>query len=80
MSLEHHTLLNEFPEHKDKIHSLKTENNHFRKLFDEYHDLDKQVYRMESGEEPTSDDTLEELKKKRLHLKDQLYSIILLAN
>lgn len=76
MSLEHHSLLNDFPEHKEVIHSLKTENNHFRKLFEEYHELDKEIYRAESGDEPTSDDRLEELKKKRLFLKDELYAMI----
>lgn len=76
MSLEHHSLLSEFPEYKDAIHTLKTENNHFRRLFDEYHELDKEVYRIESGETPTSDDILEELKKKRLFLKDELFSIL----
>ena len=76
MGLEHHTLLNEFPEHKEKIHLLKINNNHFRRLFDEYGELDKEIYRIESGEEPTSDEVVEQLKKKRLHLKDELLLMI----
>lgn len=76
MSLEHHPLLNELPEHKDKIHELKLENAHFRKLFDEYHEVDKKVYRIESGEELASNEITEDLKKIRLSLKDELYSMI----
>jgi uncharacterized protein YdcH (DUF465 family) len=76
MTLEHHSLLNELPEHADKIHTLKTENAHFRKLFDEYHEVDKEVFRIESGEEARADLALEDLKKKRLTLKDELFAII----
>jgi len=33
--MEKHSLLNEFPEFSEKIHKMKIENAHFRKLFDE---------------------------------------------
>ena len=59
-----------------KSAQLKTSNSHFAKLFDEYHDLDHEVHRIETGVENTSDEYLEEQKKKRLHLKDQLYTMI----
>ena len=74
---EKHDLLHELPEHKDRIHQLKVTNEHFRKLFDEYHELDHEVLRMEEGIETPSDEVLEELKKKRLNLKDQLYQMII---
>ena len=73
---EKHDLIHELPEHKDRIHELKTSNNHFRKLFDEYHELDHEVLRMEEGIETPSDEVLEQAKKKRLNLKDQLYQMI----
>ena len=76
MSIEHHPLLNEFPEHHDVIHRLKTDDAHFRKLFDEYHQVDKEVYRMEQNIEPATDEAMEDRKKQRLLLKDQLYAII----
>lgn len=76
MSLEKHDLLHELPESKEAIHLLKTNSSHFAKLFDEYHDLDHLVHRIESGSENTSDEYLEEQKKKRLYLKDQLYSMV----
>lgn len=76
MSLEHHSLVKEFPEHKETIHDLKMNNAHFARLFDEYDELDKAVYRGEDGENPTSDDHLEEMKRRRAALKDDLYNMI----
>lgn len=34
--MEKHDLLHEFPEYQEKIHELIKENNHFKKLFDDY--------------------------------------------
>jgi len=73
---EKHDLVHELPEHRDKIHELKMSNNYFAKLFDEYHDVDHEVHRIETGVENTSDEYLEERKKLRLHLKDELYRMI----
>lgn len=79
MTLQKHDLLHEFPEHKERIHQLKVENKGFAKLFDEYHNVDHEVLRIEQGVENTSDDYLETKKKERLSLKDQLYKMILEA-
>ncbi len=73
---EKHDLIHELPEHKERIHELKTSNSHFAKLFDKYHDVDHQVRRIEEGIETPSDDFTEELKKERLHLKDELFTMI----
>jgi uncharacterized protein YdcH (DUF465 family) len=73
---EHHDLLHELPEYKDKIHDLKTSNAHFAKLFDEYHEVDHEVRRIEQGVETPSDDYAEEVKKKRLALKDELFQML----
>ncbi len=73
---EAHDLLHEFPEHKDRIHELKVHNNHFARLFDEYHELDHQLHRIQQEIETPSDQVVEELKLKRLHLKDELLAII----
>jgi len=76
---EKHDLIHELPEHKERIHELKMNDEHFKKMFDEYHELDHQIIRMEEGIETPSDDVLEELKKQRLFLKDQLFSRIMKA-
>ena len=76
MSLEKHDLLSEFPESKEIIHTLKMNNNHFARLFDEYHNVDHEVHRIETGAESTSDEYLETRKKQRLKLKDELFQMI----
>jgi uncharacterized protein YdcH (DUF465 family) len=76
MLTEKHDLVHELPEHRDMIHQLKTTNNHFARLFEEYHEVDHEVHRIETGVENTSDDYLDERKKVRLHLKDELYRMI----
>ena len=76
MLTDKHDLLHEFPEHRETIHSLKMSNGHFARLFDEYHEVDHEVHRIETGIENTSDDYLEERKKLRLYLKDELYRMI----
>lgn len=73
MSDNRHTLISELPEYKEKIHELKMSNHHFAKQYSEYEDLDKEIHRIEIGETPDSDQYLEDLKKKRLALKDELF-------
>lgn len=76
MIIEKHDLLHEFPEHKEVIHELKLNNAHFAKLFNEYHEVDHEIHRIEQGVENTGDNYLEDRKKQRLLLKDQLYAMI----
>ena len=76
MEGEKHDLIHEFPEHKEKIHQLKMSNSHFAKLFDEYHTVNREVHRIEAGIENTSDEYVEGLKKQRLKLKDDLFSLL----
>lgn len=74
--LEKHDLIHELPEYRDKIHDMKMNNNHFAKLFEQYHEVDHEVHRIETGAETTSDEFLEERKKVRLNLKDQLFHML----
>ena len=73
---EHHDLLREFPEFKKKIHELKVSNPEFAQLYKDYQQIDKEIYRIEEQIENPSDAYTEELKKKRVHLKDALYAIL----
>lgn len=73
---EKHDLIHELPRHRDRIHELKTSNPYFARLFDEYHQVDHEVHRIETGIENTSDEYLEQRKKIRLSLKDELFKII----
>lgn len=72
----HHPLITEFPEYRDAIHDLKVSNAHFRRLFDEYHQVDREVVRIEGEIEPASDAVTEGLKKRRLQLKDELHHML----
>ena len=76
MPIENHSLTTEFPEMKERIHQLKMRDNHFARLFAEYDKVAHDVYRIETGAESTSDEHLEKLKKTRLKLKDELFSLL----
>ena len=73
---EKHDLVHELPEYRDTIHELKMTNNHFSRLFEEYHEIDHEIHRIETGVTNTSDEYLHERKKIRLQLKDELFQMI----
>ena len=73
---EKHDLVHELPEYKDRIHELKTSDRHFARLFDEYHEVDHEIHRIEEGVETPDDSYLEGRKKLRLYLKDQLLAML----
>jgi uncharacterized protein YdcH (DUF465 family) len=74
--MERHNLLNEFPDFKEKIHELKVSNEHFRKLFDEYHEVEHEIHRIHNLNEIVSDEYAHKLKAKLLYLKDELFSLL----
>ncbi|MFT6992838.1 MAG: hypothetical protein ACJASL_004839 [Paraglaciecola sp.] len=76
MQIEKHTLLKDFPEHQHTICHLKINDNHFAKLFDEYHEIENEVHHIEKNYQPVTDKYLESLKKHRVHLKDQLFILV----
>lgn len=76
MTVHHHDLASEFPEFKETIHTLKTSNAHFAKVFGEYEEVDREVVRIEQQIQNSADDYTEALKKKRLALKDELYAML----
>lgn len=73
---ESHDLFHEFPEYKDRIAELKIADPRFAQLYDEYHAVNDEVERIELQIETPSDFYTETLKKKRLHLKDEIYVIL----
>src|ERR1043166_2794363 len=68
----HHPILREFPEHREIIRRLKGADEHFRKMFDEYHRLDDAVYRIEEEIDFATDQEIEGLKMRRAKLKDYI--------
>ncbi len=73
---EKHDLIHELPEFHDLIHELKVSDPEFRRLYDQYHEVEHEVRRIEEGVEVASDDYLEERKKRRLQLKDALFAML----
>ena len=78
MELLNHDLAHEFPEHLEKIRTLKTTDAHFAKLFDAYDDNNHAIQKYELGGAVISDEALERMKKQRLSTKDEIYQRLLL--
>jgi uncharacterized protein YdcH (DUF465 family) len=70
-----HELHEEFPAARSALSALKAD-PHFSKLADAYHELNRTVHRMETDVEAVADHVLEEAKKKRLELKDQIAALL----
>ena len=65
-----------FPEYRELITRLKTENPRFVSLFDKHNALDQQIINMEKGIEPADQGEIERLKREKLALKDELYAML----
>ena len=72
MSHTPHELAEEFPNSIDALRSLRESDPHFHKLTEHYHDLNREIHRGETDVEPMSELHLEELKKKRLAMLDEI--------
>lgn len=79
MSDQEHSLVNEFPADKEILHRLKLEDPHYAKVAARHHELNKEIHRIESGIEAGSDERLEELKKERLSLLDEVAEMVAAA-
>ncbi len=67
-------------EYRDVITHMKaneTVNAHFLKIFDKHNDLDNQITRAEHGSVAMTSFEIEKLKKEKLQLKDEAYSMII---
>lgn len=76
MSHVPHELAEEFPTQIDRMHQLKQSDAHFAKLFDDYHDINRAVHRAETNVEPLDSMAETDLRKKRAHLKDQIWGYL----
>jgi uncharacterized protein YdcH (DUF465 family) len=76
MSKTPHELIEEFPAHIEQMHELRSSDAHFAKIYDEYHVANSAVHSAETDIKPTSDAHMAELRKDRMHLKDQIYGYL----
>ncbi|MEO1221339.1 MAG: YdcH family protein [Pseudomonadota bacterium] len=65
-----------FRRDRELITQLKQEDRHFARLADEYHEVNREVHRIECETEAASDERTETLKKQRLALLDQITTIV----
>ncbi|MBV8679477.1 MAG: DUF465 domain-containing protein [Aquitalea sp.] len=65
-----------FPEFRELISKLKTEDDHFSRLFNKHNELDQTIKNIESGVGGGNQFDVEVLKKEKLKLKDELYVIL----
>ncbi len=70
-----HALNREFPELAAAVAHLKETDLHFAHLLKKHDAIDEQITGDETGVAPMGDVELEDLKKQRLHLKDELYQM-----
>lgn len=73
---ERHDLPTEFPEHAELIKKLHETDQDFAALMDEYTALDAEIYEIEENGTNVTDEHAEELKFKRVSLKDKLYAML----
>ena len=76
MSNAPNDLLEDFPDKRDRIHQLKTSDNRFARLFDEYNELNRTIHRVETRVEPQTDEAEEALKRRRLQIKDEIMAML----
>ena len=75
--MENHNLTHEFPELEVKINELKLKDEVFKKMYVNYEEVNALIQHYEQGEQNhTTDEHLTDLRKKRVHLKDDLYSYL----
>ncbi len=71
-----HGLHEEFPSAAAAISRLKIGDAHFARIAERYETLNREIHRIEADIEPASDETLENLKKQRLKLKDEIAAML----
>ena len=76
MSHVPHELAEEFPEYAAQIHHLRETDGHFHRISNEYHELNRAIHRAETDIEPCDDFRMEEMRKQRLALKDEIYGML----
>lgn len=77
MRVDHHDLYTEFPDMREAIDALKAEGGYIGSLFGRYDRLTGKVEDLEEHDMPVADFTIEDMKKARARLKDEIYQLLL---
>lgn len=79
MQFDVRKFLSDIPEAQPMIESLESENAHFAKLLQKYYDLAHEIGRADSDDVPgeaMEDLALDQKKKERLEVKDELMAML----
>ena len=76
MSHTPHELADDFPDKVTEIHSLKVSDEHFAKLADAYHKVNRAVHRAEIGVDALSEQAEQQIRRERMKLKDEIARIL----
>jgi len=71
-----HELPDEFPGQAALIERLTKTSYDFERLAAAYDEVNRHIWRIETEDEPTADEVLEKLKKRRLLLKDDIAALL----
>ncbi len=67
-----------FHDNRDIIAELKLKDSHFASVFDEHAELDQKINYLEKDlvKHASREEEIEQMKRRKLHLKDEIYKII----
>ncbi|HAM60645.1 DUF465 domain-containing protein [Psychrobacter submarinus] len=65
-------------DNREIIDELRQKDSHFAVIFDEHTQLDEQINRLEKDRvtQASWDDEIEQMKRRKLQLKDEIYRVI----
>lgn len=65
-------------DNKDIISELKQQDSHFAEIFEEHSQLDQRINQLEKDviQHASRDEEIEKMKRRKLHLKDEIYKTI----
>lgn len=76
MQIQPHDVEHEFPELVQTLHEMKSQDAHLAELIEEYEQLNAEIVDIEENEKLFQDFEFEDMKKRRLMLKDEIYFIL----
>ena len=76
MYIQAHDVEHEFPEYKEVLLEMKSQDARLADLVEEYERLNADIVDIEENDKLFQDFEFEEMKKRRLLLKDQIYFIL----
>ena len=71
-----HELAEDFPGQADLIHDLKMKDGEFRYMAERYHEVNRAIHRAETNVEPVEELQEVQMRKERVALKDEIWSMV----